>query len=50
MIYPNFRDVEGELFLVLNKPDGGEVLYEKISSGEAWRLVGQLLEYLKNLR
>ena len=50
MIYPNFREVEGELFLVLNKPDGEEVLHEKISDREAWRLTTQLLEYLKNLR
>jgi hypothetical protein len=47
MIYPNFRDVEGELFLVLNKPDGEEVLHERLSAGEAWRLVWQLLEYLR---
>ena len=47
MIYPNFREVEGELFLVLIKPDGGEVMHEQISAGEAWRLVWQLLEYLR---
>ena len=50
MIYPNFRDVDGELFIVLHKPDGEEVLHEKISAGEAWRLVMQLLKYLKRLR
>ena len=47
MIYPNFRDVEGELFLVLYKPDGEEVLHEQISAGEAWRLAMQLLKYLR---
>ena len=47
MIYPNFRDVDGELFLVLNKPDGEEIMHEQISEGEAWRLTMQLLEYLR---
>jgi hypothetical protein len=47
LIYPNFREVEGELFIVLIKPDEEEVLHEKLSAGEAWRLVWQLLEYLR---
>ena len=47
MIYPNFRDVDGELFLVLNKPDGEEIMHEQISAGEAWRLTMQFLEYLR---
>lgn len=46
-IYPNFREVEGELFLVLNEPNGTEILHEKLNAGEGWRLVMQLMEYLK---
>ena len=46
-IYPNFREVEGELFLVLYEPNGTEILHEKLNSGEGWRLVMQLMEYLK---
>jgi len=48
MIYPNFRDVEGKLFLILDK-DNKEIFHEQISSGEAWRLTRQLLKYLENL-
>ena len=47
MIYPNFREVEGELFIVLHKPDGEEILHEQISAGKAWRLTMQLLKYLR---
>jgi len=45
-MYPNFRDVEGELFLVLYK-DNKELCHERISAGEAWRLTMQLLKYLR---
>lgn len=46
LAYPNFRDVDGELFLVVNSPDGKEVLNERLNRGEAWRLLTQLVKYL----
>jgi hypothetical protein len=46
MIYPNFREEDGELFLILHK-DNTELFHEQISTGAAWRLAMQLLKYLR---
>jgi len=47
LIYPNFREEDGELFLVVHEAGGMEVVYEEISRGTAWQLVMQLLKYLR---